>query len=256
MQSVVLRSTGEPDQGHREENHPEQRARRRRPGPVEHRVQQYLCLYPRCPRRPRVQHLEEEGRHPRRERKGRGGHRRQRRTRRTAVARAPTRLHGQEHRNRSDQQERPVVGVDQRRGGNREYHQPATRGLLKRPDERQPEQQHQQDDERVHPGLAAVPDRVGRAREQQERRRPHPPGGAGVTAAGRRRDAPDAAAGDPGDRQRGQRQQARQRPDRHVTGSEQPDPSVQQQVVQGRRTVVPQSVEQPTDRSAGDVDGQ
>ncbi len=253
VQPVILRPARQAEQRRSEQNDPEQRARGRRSGPVEHRVQQDLRLYPRRPRRARVQHLKQEGRHPGCEHHGRRQHRQQRGQRRATNGRPSARSDREEHRNGGDQQKRPIVRVDQRRGGHGQHRQSAPCRAFQRPHQREPEQQHQQDHQRVHPGLAAVPDRVWRAREQQQGRRPHPPGRGAVAAAEHRRHPPDPPPGDPGDRQGDQRQDARQRPDRDVPGPEQPDPHVQEQVVQGRRTVVAQRVEQLTDRSARDL---
>ena len=142
-----------------------------------------------------------------------------------------------------DQPQRPVVRQQQRAGDEHDAGQAQPRETLERVRHQQVAGEHEEHDQRVHAGLGAVANGERRQRQQgHERPRGDP--------------APDAAAGQPGERKGEHREHTGQRAHGGVAFAEDRHPAVKQEVVQRRVPVVAQRARDVAQRQPGDVDAQ
>ena len=125
--------------------------------------------------------------------------------------------------------------------------EPTERRSLERTVQRDVPEQHEVDDEDVHPVLARVPDRVRRRGHEHERDEPDPVRPGAVRSA-------DASAREVRERQAEDAEERGQRPHGRVTLAEPAHPDVQQQVVERGCPVDPQRRPEVAEGHPGNVD--
>ena len=161
---------------------------------------------------------------------------------------APDRGDAESHQYRPDQEERPVLREQERRGHERDREESHDRRGVPGIDAHDDAEQHQHHRERIHPGFGRIVDRVRRDRHDHHGRATDP---ALLGAA-----PAESGAGDVGQADRDHAEDARQCPHRNRTRAEDTDPAVQEDVVQRRRAIPQERAPQLVERQLRDVDGQ